>query len=67
MSMRFYQIDPTKDARWAELVERHPKASVFHTVGWLKTLRRTYGYEPVAFTTSLSDRRSEEWAGVLSY
>jgi len=47
-----YQLDPTKDARWAELVERHPNASVFHTVGWLEALKRTYGYEPVAFTTS---------------
>jgi Acetyltransferase (GNAT) domain len=47
-----YQLDPTKDSRWAELVERHPRASVFHTVGWLQALRRTYGYEPVAFTTS---------------
>jgi len=33
-------------------VERHAKASVFHTVGWLEALKRTYGYEPVAFTTS---------------
>jgi len=47
-----YQFDPTKDARWPELVERHSKASVFHTVGWLQALRHTYGYEPVAFTTS---------------
>jgi hypothetical protein len=50
--MRFYQIDPTSDARWADLVQKHPKASVFHTVGWLKALRRTYGYRPVVFTTS---------------
>ena len=47
-----HQVEPTKDPRWAELVERHPRASVFHTVGWLKALRLTYGYEPVAFTTS---------------
>ena len=47
-----YQLDPTQDPRWAELVERHPKASVFHTVGWLTALRSTYGYQPVAFTTS---------------
>jgi hypothetical protein len=47
-----YQLDPTKDARWADLVERHPAASVFHTVGWLEALKRTYGYEPVVFTTS---------------
>jgi Acetyltransferase (GNAT) domain len=50
--MRFFQIDPTQDPRWAEFVGRHPKASVFHSVGWLKALRRTYGYEPVVFTTS---------------
>lgn len=50
--MRFYQIDPIEDPRWAELVERHPDASVFHSVAWLKALRCTYGYEPVAFTTS---------------
>src|ERR1700758_4552655 len=50
--MRFFQIDPIQDVRWADLVARHPMASVFHTVGWLKTLRRTYGYEPVGFTTS---------------
>ena len=47
-----YQLDPLQDPRWAKLVERHPKASVFHTVAWLQALRRTYGYEPVAFTTS---------------
>ncbi len=50
--MRVYQVDPIQDVRWAELVERHPKASIFHTVAWLKALRRTYGYESVAFTTS---------------
>jgi hypothetical protein len=50
--MNFYQLDPTKDARWAELVAQHPKASIFHSVGWLQALRRTYGYEPIACTTS---------------
>lgn len=50
--MRFYQIDPTQDVRWAEFVQRHAKASVFHTVGWLQALRRAYGYEPAAVTTS---------------
>jgi hypothetical protein len=50
--MRLYQFDPTSDARWADLVQKHPNASVFHTVGWLKALRCTFGYEPVAFTTS---------------
>jgi hypothetical protein len=50
--MRIYQVNPIKDALWAKLVERHPKASVFHTVAWLQALRCTYGYGPVAFTTS---------------
>jgi hypothetical protein len=52
MAKKIYRIDPTKDARWSKFVELHPKASVFHTVGWLQTLQRTYGYEPCAFTTS---------------
>lgn len=47
-----WAIDPLKDDRWSELVSRHPLASVFHTRGWLRALQATYGYEPVAFTTS---------------
>lgn len=47
-----YQLDPLRDPRWAQFVEKHPKASAFHTVAWLQALRLTYGYEPVAFTTS---------------
>jgi len=41
-----------KDRRWGEFLERHPCSSIFHTVEWLKTLQRTYGYEPIAITTS---------------
>src|SRR5581483_9863463 len=47
-----YEIDPTVDFRWERLVVRHPQASVFHTREWLEALKRTYGYAPVAFTTS---------------
>ena len=47
-----FRLDPIEDPRWAQLVEKHPKASVFHTVPWLRALRRTYGYEPVVFTIS---------------
>ena len=50
-----YQIQPLVDSRWGEFLERHPRASVFHTAGWLEALRRTYGYEPIAFTTSSPD------------
>jgi len=45
-------LDPLRDPRWSEFVERHPDASVFHTTGWLEALRRTYGYEPLVVTTS---------------
>jgi Acetyltransferase (GNAT) domain len=47
-----YSLDPLADPRWAEFVLREPRASVFHSTGWLEALRRTYGYEPVAYTTS---------------
>jgi lipid II:glycine glycyltransferase (peptidoglycan interpeptide bridge formation enzyme) len=50
--MTVYKIDPIKDRRWAEFLVKHPDASIFHTSGWLEALQRTYGYEPVVFTTS---------------
>src|SRR6185295_4310071 len=47
-----WAIDPLQDDRWQELINLNPNASVFHTRGWLATLQATYGYEPIAFTTS---------------
>ena len=47
-----YRISPLRDHRWTEFIERHPRASVFHSPEWLEALRRTYGYEPVGLTTS---------------
>jgi len=52
--MTVHQIDPLRDPRWARLVESHPAATVFHTIGWLEALRRTYDYESVVLTTSAS-------------
>jgi CelD/BcsL family acetyltransferase involved in cellulose biosynthesis len=49
-----YQISPLQDPRWEEFLARHPRSSVFHTTPWLDSLRRTYGYEPICFTTSPS-------------
>ena len=40
-------LDPLTDTRWDDFVERHPRASVFHSRGWLEALKRTYGYEPI--------------------
>jgi hypothetical protein len=50
--MSVYRIDPLADPRWSDFVDRTPQSSVFHTAGWLDAVRRTYGYEPVAYTTS---------------
>lgn len=50
--MPVYAIDPTSDPRWDGLLDSHPASSIFHTRGWLKALKATYGYAPVAFTTS---------------
>ena len=52
VAKHLYQIDPLRDCRWAGFLERHPRASVFHTKAWLESLRRTYGYKPIAYTTS---------------
>ncbi len=45
-------INPLEDSRWTRLVERHPSASVFHSLSWLRALGRTYGYEAIAYTTA---------------
>ena len=53
--MNVYEIDPTTDERWEDFLHDHPQASIFHTRGWLEALRRTYGYSPLALTTSMPD------------
>jgi hypothetical protein len=48
----FRSIEPLKDPRWEEFVQRHPRSSIFHTTAWLAALQRSYGYEPLAFTSA---------------
>jgi hypothetical protein len=50
--MEIYTIDPLIDERWSEFVEQNMRSSLFHQVGWLKALWRTYRYRPIVFTTS---------------
>ncbi len=50
--MNLHLINPLTDLRWDDLVARHPRASAFHQRGWLLALARTYGYEPLALTSS---------------
>jgi Acetyltransferase (GNAT) domain len=57
LSMDCYESDPLLDTRWAELVDRHPKASAFHSTNWLAALKNTYGYRPVVISTSRSTEK----------
>jgi CelD/BcsL family acetyltransferase involved in cellulose biosynthesis len=50
--MTIYELNPLGDPRWAAFIDRHPRASVFHTPGWLEALYSTYGYKPIAVTTT---------------
>jgi CelD/BcsL family acetyltransferase involved in cellulose biosynthesis len=54
-SPKVYYLQPLEDLRWADLLERHPRASIFHSVAWLEALHRTYGYETRVVTTSPPD------------
>jgi hypothetical protein len=46
--VKLYELDPLKDSRWTPFIARSRQSSVFHTPEWLQSLKRTYGYEPVA-------------------
>ncbi|HVB59224.1 MAG TPA: GNAT family N-acetyltransferase [Candidatus Acidoferrales bacterium] len=50
--MPVYKTAPLHDPRWENFLGRRHCASIFHTTGWLEALRRTYGYEPIVYTTS---------------
>ena len=50
-----YVINPLTDFRWKPFLAGHPRATVFHSTQWLEALRRTYGYTPVAYTSSRPD------------
>jgi hypothetical protein len=46
------ELDPERDDRWAEFVERADESSVFHTREWARALRRTYGFQSLVYTTA---------------
>jgi CelD/BcsL family acetyltransferase involved in cellulose biosynthesis len=55
--MAVFAFNPLQDQRWGAFVQGHPSSSVFHTTSWIEALQRTYGYEPVVYTTSPPDAR----------
>jgi hypothetical protein len=54
--MMAYEIRPLDDWRWGKLLEQHPRASVFHSNAWLRSLHQTYGYDVIALTTCPPER-----------
>jgi hypothetical protein len=54
-----YTLNPLSDPRWEEFINRTPRASVFHTPGWLRALLQTYNYAPIVFTNTPPDRPLE--------
>ena len=52
---RCHRIEPLRDLRWDIFLARHPRASLFHSSPWLKALSKTYGFQPIAYTTSSGD------------
>jgi hypothetical protein len=50
--VQVHEFDPIEDPRWEQLVRNHPRASVFHSIKWLRALRDVYGYQAVGMSTS---------------
>jgi CelD/BcsL family acetyltransferase involved in cellulose biosynthesis len=50
--MSVYKLNPLEDSRWQRFVDKHSDSSIFHSTGWLEALRRTYGYQPIVYTTT---------------
>ncbi len=59
----YIALDPLADPRWEALVNRHPRAGVFHTRAWLEVLHRTYGYRPVVY--GLTSPEKELLGGIV--
>jgi len=59
-TLKIQIIDPLTDSRWNDLVNRHPRASVFHQCRWLQALSLTYGYEPCVLTSAPAGERLED-------
>jgi len=51
LDVGFSQVNAPADGPWEEFLQFHPRASVFHTRGWQRTLAETYGYQPRILAT----------------
>jgi CelD/BcsL family acetyltransferase involved in cellulose biosynthesis len=51
-SIEIYEINPLTDPRWSEMTAKQSTTSIFHSVEWLRSLQKTYGYKPLAYTST---------------
>jgi CelD/BcsL family acetyltransferase involved in cellulose biosynthesis len=54
-----HRFDPLTDSRWDSFLQKHPRASLFHSSPWLRALNLTYGYAVNGYTTSPPERELE--------
>jgi CelD/BcsL family acetyltransferase involved in cellulose biosynthesis len=50
--MSVHELNPLEDSRWQHFVDQHADSSVFHCTEWLEALSRSYGYQPIVYTTT---------------
>lgn len=50
--MTIHKFNPLKDDRWSEFTAKHLRATVFHSMPWIRAIADTYDYEPVVVTAS---------------
>jgi hypothetical protein len=43
------RLDPLDDPQWDDKISRFPEATIFHTTAWLRVIKSTYGFSPIAF------------------
>ena len=51
LDVDFSRVNAASTVLWEEFLQFHPRASVFHTPGWLRALAETYDYRPRILAT----------------
>lgn len=56
MPVQMKMTDPIREKEWDDRITAVPDYSFFHSSGWAKVLRDSYGFDPVYYTLSADDR-----------
>jgi CelD/BcsL family acetyltransferase involved in cellulose biosynthesis len=55
--LRVAVVDPAVDRRWTELVDTHPRGSIWYHPAWLEVLHRAFGYDTLGLACEDADGR----------